>query len=113
MATSHLASLVIPNNDISLSLINSKFPLPLSVFLARLPPFFRFAYESDCRVGEKASPMGEWKQLLRIGKSFGGSGVTIANPSELTHTWRKLISKPNQGLQQDLQAACGKSAMDV
>ena len=58
-------------------------------------------------------PMVEWKQLRRIGESFDGSDVPIANPSELTHTWRKLISKPKQGLQQDSQAACGKAATDV
>ena len=39
--------------------------------------------------------------------------MPIANPSELTHTWRKFISKPKQGLQQDLQAACNKSAMSM
>ena len=39
--------------------------------------------------------------------------MPIANPSELTHTWRKLISKSKQGLQQDLQAACEKAATAV
>ena len=56
-------------------------------------------------MGTKASPMGEWKQLRRIGKSFGGSGVPIENLSKLTHTWRKSVSKPRQGLKQYLYAA--------
>ena len=39
--------------------------------------------------------------------------MPIANPSELTHTWRKLISKPKKELQQDLQTACVKAATAV
>ena len=39
--------------------------------------------------------------------------MPIANPSELTHNWRKSISKPKQGLQQDAQAPCEKSVMAV
>ena len=39
--------------------------------------------------------------------------MTIANPSELTYTWRKLISKSKQGLQHDSQATCGKVATAV
>ena len=38
----------------------------------------------------KASMMGEWKRLCRIGNSFGGSGVPIAKPLELTHTWEEV-----------------------
>ena len=57
--------------------------------------------------------MGEWKKIRQIGESFGGSGVPILNPLELTHTWRKSISKPKQVLKQDLQAAWEKSATAV
>ena len=39
--------------------------------------------------------------------------MPIENSSELTHTWRKLIYKPKQWLQQDLQAACEKAATAV
>ena len=101
------------NNSEFLSLINSKFPLShhrswrgfrLSVALIT-----KLFYE----LGPKAYPMGEWEQLWRIGKSFGGSGVSISNPSELIYTWRKLISKPKQGLRQGLQATCKKAATDV
>ena len=65
------------------------------------------------KLGTKASSMGEWKRLWEIGKSFGGSGMPISNPSELTHTWRKPISEPKQGLQQDFQAAYKKEPKDV
>ena len=44
---------------------------------------------------------------------FGGPDVPIANPLELTYTWRKLISKPKQGLQQYSQAASKKAATAV
>ena len=30
--------------------------------------------------GTKASPIGEWKQLRRIGESFGGCGMPFSNP---------------------------------
>ena len=89
------------NDSEFLSLINSKFPRTHQ----RSWQGFRLSFALSAKViyelGTKASPMGEWKQLHRIGKSSGGSGVPFANPSELTHTWKKLISKPKQGLQQD------------
>ena len=64
-------------------------------------------------LGTKVSPMGEWKRLHIIGERFGYFGVHISNPSELTYTWRKSISKPKQGLQQDLQALCENAATTV
>ena len=57
--------------------------------------------------------MGQWKQLWRIGKIFGCYGVPIATPLELTHTWRKFISKPKQGLQQDFHGACENAVTAV
>ena len=81
-----------------LSLINSKFPLPHQRSWQGFRLAFVFSTKVISKLGTKAFPMGEWKQLWRIGRRFGISGVPIANPSELTHTWRKLISKPKQGL---------------
>ena len=72
-----------------LSLISSKFPLPHKSSLKGI-------YE----LGKKAYPMGEWKQFFSNREKFGGSDVTIGNLSDLTHTWRKSISRPKQGLQQ-------------
>ena len=96
-----------------LSLINSKFPLPHQRSWQGFRLSFALTTIFISELDTKAYPMGEWKRLRRIGKILGGSGVPVANPSELTHTWRKSISKPNQGLQQELQAACEKAATAV
>ena len=93
------------NDTEFLSLINSKSP----IIHQRSWQGFRLSFTLGTKVisklGTKEYPMGERNRLWRIGKYFGGSGVPIANPSELTHTWRKSISKPKQGLQHDFQAA--------
>ena len=99
------------NDSEFLSLINSKFPLPHQCYWQGFRLSFALSMKVISELGIKAYLMGEWKRLRRIGKSFVGHGVSIANPSELTHTWRKFISKPKQGLQQDLQAACENAAM--
>ena len=94
------------NNYEFLSLINSKLPLSHQRSLQCFRLSFVLSTKVISELVTKASPMGGWKRLWRIGKRFGGSSVPIANPLELTHTWRKLISKPKQGFQQDSQAAC-------
>ena len=77
-----------------LSLINSKFPLPHQRSWQGFRLSFVLSTKMISDLGTKTSRMGEWKQLRRIGKSFGGSGVPIVNPSELTHNRRNLIYKP-------------------
>ena len=101
------------NDSEFLSLINPQFPLPHQRSWQGFRLFFALSMKVISELGTKASPMVEWKQLRRIGKSFGGSNVPIANPLEFTHTWRKSISKPKQGLQQYLQATCEKAATAV
>ena len=96
------------NNSEFLSLINYHFPLPHQRSWQGLGLFFVLSTKVISKLGTKAYTMGEWKWLRKIGGGFRGSGLPIANPSELTHTWRKSISKPKQGLQQDLQATCKK-----
>ena len=93
-----------------LSLISSKLPLPHQSSWQGLRLYFALSTKVISELGTKASPMGDWKKLQRIGKSFGCSGVPIAKPLELNYTWRKLIYRPKQGLQQDLQAECEKEA---
>jgi hypothetical protein len=96
-----------------LSLINSEFPLPQK----RSWRGFRLSYALSTKViselGMTVSPMGEWRRLRRIGKSFGGTGVPIADPSELTRTWRKQTSSPRHGWQQGSQGVCERAATAV
>ena len=96
-----------------LSLINSEFPLPQK----RSWRGFRLSYALSMKViselGMTVSPMGEWRRLRRIGKSFGGTGVPIADPSELTRTWRKQTSSPRHGWQQGSQGVCERAATAV
>ena len=94
------------NNSEFLSLIHSKLLLPHQCSWKVFRHSFALGTKIISELGKKVSPIVEWKQLRWIGKRFGGSGVPIENPSELTHTWRKLIFKPKQDLQQDFQAKC-------
>ena len=75
------------NDSEFLSLINSKFPLPHQRYWQGSRLSFAFSTKVISELGTKASPMGEWKRLRQIGKSFVGSGVPVANPLELTYTW--------------------------
>ena len=93
------------NDSEFLSLINLKLPLPRQRSWQGFRISFALSTKVISELGTKASPMGEWKILQRIGKSFGGSGVPIQNPLELLHTSRKSIYKPKQELQQYLLAA--------
>ena len=101
------------NDSEFLSLIKSKFPLPYQCSYQGFRLSFALSTKVISEFGKKAYLIGEWKRLQIIGKSFGGSGVPIANSLEMTCTWNKSMSKPNQGLQQDSQAACEKLAMAV
>ena len=101
------------NNYEFLSLINSKFLLNHKCSWQGFRLSFALITKVISNLGTKASLMGEWKRLRIIGKSFGGSRVPIENSSKLTHTWRKSISKPKPGLQQDSQAACEKASTAV
>ena len=101
------------NSSKILSLINDKLLIPHQHYWQAFRLSFALSTKVVFELGTKASPMGEWKGHRRIGNSFGGSGVPVANPSELTHTWSKSISKSKQGLKQDLQTACEKAATAV
>ena len=85
------------NDSEFLSLINSKFPLPHQ----RSWPGFRLSFALSAKVisglGKKAYLMGEWKQLQIIGESFGGSGVPITKPSELTQLVGSQFPNQNKG----------------
>ena len=102
------------NNDTEfLFFIDSQFLLPRQLSWQEFRLYFALSTKVISELVKKANPMGEWKRLWLIGKGYGGYGVPIANPSELTHTWRKSISKPKQGLLQDFQATYEKSVMAV
>ena len=77
------------NDSEFISLINSKFSLPHQRSCQGFRLSFTLSTKVISELGTKAYPMGEWEKLCRIGKGFGGSVVTIANPLELNHTWRK------------------------
>ena len=101
------------SNSEFLSLINPQLPLPHQRSWKGFCLSFELITKFISELGENASPMVDCKQLRRTAYIFGCSGVPIAEPLELTHTWRKSIVKPKQGLQQDFQAACKKEATDV
>ena len=68
------------------SLVNSKFPLSRQHSWQGFRISSVLSTKIISELGTKASPMGEWKRLRKIVRSFGGSGVPIADPLELTHT---------------------------
>ena len=76
-------------DSVFLSPINFKYQLPHQRSWQGLRLSFALNTKVISEFGIKAFPMGKWKRLWIIGKSFGGYGVPIENPSELTHTWRK------------------------
>ena len=96
-----------------LSIINYKLPLPHQRYWQGFILSFTLIMKVISELGKNESLMGEWKQLRITGKSFGCSGVPIEKPLELNHTWRKSIYKPKQGLQQDFQDTCKKSATSM
>ena len=69
------------NDSEFLSLINSKFSLPYQRSCQGFLLSFALSTKVISNLERKASPMGEWKRLQRIGKIFGGSDVPILNPS--------------------------------
>ena len=68
------------NDSEFISLINSKFSLPHQRSCQGFRLYFALSTKVISKLGTKASPIVEWKRLWRIWKSFGGSGVPIANP---------------------------------
>ena len=80
-----------------LSLIKSQFPLLHKLSWQGFRLSFTLSKKVIYELGTKASTLEYWKQLWRIGKRFEGSCVPIANPSELTRTWRKSIPNQNKG----------------
>ena len=68
------------NDSEFLSLINFKLPLSHQRSWQGFLLSFALIMKLISELGTKASTMGEWKQLWKIGESFGGSGVPIANP---------------------------------
>ena len=77
------------NDSKFLSLINYQFALSHQHSWQGFHLSLALSTKVVSKLGTKASLMGEWKQLRRIWKLFGGSDIPIANLSELNHTWRK------------------------